>query len=199
MITVGLTGRSGCGKSTVTAVFAAAGVPCVDADGLSREILQPGSPILPALAERFGADILDENGVLRRRLLADRAFADPASTQALNAITHPEILRRFRAAKQAAAAQGAPLLLLDGAVIVGTAFEAECDRLVVVTAPFEASVARIVKRDGIAPEMAARRLDAQLSEQTLTARADAILRNDGTLAALEQAAQELLHRLQAAE
>ena len=77
MITLGITGRSGCGKSTVTAVFAAHGVPLVDADQISREILLPGSPLLPVLAQRFGADILYANGSLNRRLLADRAFAAP--------------------------------------------------------------------------------------------------------------------------
>ncbi len=77
MITLGITGRSGCGKSTVTAVFAAHGVPLVDADQISREILLPGSPLLPVLAQRFGADILYADGSLNRRLLADRAFATP--------------------------------------------------------------------------------------------------------------------------
>ena len=62
MITLGITGRSGCGKSTVTAVFAGHGVPLADADQISREILLPGSPLLPALAERFGADILKADG-----------------------------------------------------------------------------------------------------------------------------------------
>ena len=73
MITLGITGRSGCGKSTVTAVFAAKGVPLADADQISREILLPGSPLLPRLAQRFGADILHPDGSLDRRLLADRA------------------------------------------------------------------------------------------------------------------------------
>ena len=153
MITLGITGRSGCGKSTVTAVFAGHGVPLADADQISREILLPGSPLLPALAERFGADILKADGTLDRRLLADRAFATPEGKAALDGLTHPEIVRRIRAAKQAAQEAGAPLFVLDGAVIVGTAAQAECDRLCVVTAPFETSVARIVARDGIAPEM----------------------------------------------
>ena len=67
MMTLGITGRSGCGKSTVTAVFAARGIPLADADQLSREILLPGSPLLPQLAERFGADIIKEDGTLDRR------------------------------------------------------------------------------------------------------------------------------------
>ena len=79
MIALGITGRSGCGKSTVTAVFSAHGVPLADADQISREILLPGSPLLPKLAQRFGADILKQDGTLDRRLLADRAFATQAT------------------------------------------------------------------------------------------------------------------------
>ena len=197
MITLGITGRSGCGKSTVTAVFAAHGVPLADADQLSREILLPGSPLLPQLAERFGADIIRADGTLDRRLLADRAFATPEGKAALDALTHPEILRRIRAAKQAAQEAGNRLFVLDGAVIVGTEAEAECDRLAVVTAPFATSVARIAARDGIAPEMAARRLNAQTPEEVLLARADLVLRNDADLASLEAAAAALCEQLQA--
>ena len=195
MITLGITGRSGCGKSTVTAVFAAHSVPLADADQISREILLPGSPLLPALAERFGGDILAPDGTLNRRLLADRAFATPEGKAALDGLTHPEIVRRIRAAKQAALASGAPLFVLDGAVIVGTAAQAECDRLCVVTAPFETSVSRIMARDGISAEMAARRLNAQTPEETLTAQADYVLCNDTDLARLQTAAAQLCTRL----
>ena len=186
MIALGIMGRSGCGKSTVTAVFSAHGVPLADADQISREILLPGSPLLPRLAQRFGADILKADGTLDRRLLADRAFATPEGKAALDSLTHPEIVHRIRAAKQAA---------LDGAVIVGTAAQAECDRLCVVTAPFETSVARIVARDGISAEMAARRLNAQTPETVLTAQADYVLRNDADLAHLQAAAEELCGKL----
>ena len=192
-----LVGESGCGKSTVTAVFAGHGVPLADADQISREILLPGSPLLPQLAARFGGDILKPDGTLDRRLLADRAFATPEGKAALDSLTHPAIVARIRAAKQAAQAAGASLFVLDGAVIVGTAAQAECDRLCVVTAPFETSVARIVARDGISPEMATRRLNAQTSEQTLTAQADYTLHNDAGLEALQAAAARLCERLQA--
>ena len=195
MITLGITGRSGCGKSTVTAIFSSKGVPLVDADQCSREMLLPGSPLLPRLAARFGADIIREDGTLDRHLLADRAFASPEGKAALDALTHPEILRRIRAAKEAARRAGALLFVLDGAVIVGSAAEGECDQLAVVTAPFETSVARIAARDGISPEMAARRLNAQTPEAVLTARADYILPNTSTREALAKAANELCDTL----
>lgn len=189
---VGLTGRSGCGKSSVSAFLTRQGYPCIDADAISREILQPGSPCLPRLQNAFGSDIVDSDGQLRRRVLADRAFATPQGTKRLTEITHPEILARVRSQVDAARRAGALLCFVDGAVIVGTPFEAECDCLVVVTAPYEQSVARICKRDGIAPEMARRRLDAQTPEKTLTEAANHILHNDGTLADLEQQCRALL-------
>ena len=128
-------------------------------------------------------------------MLADRAFATPEGKTALDGMTHPEILGRIRAAKQQAEQEGHRLFVLDGAVIVGTAAQQECDRLCVVTAPFATSVARIVARDGISPEMAARRLNAQTSEQTLTQNADYILCNDGALEQLQAAAAALCTEL----
>ena len=85
--------------------------------------------------------------------------------------------------------------MLDGAVIIGTAAEAECDKLCVVTAPFEVSVERIAARDGISPEMAARRLNAQTPEAVLTAKADYILPNTSTREALAKAANGLCDAL----
>ena len=195
MITVGITGRSGCGKSTVTACFAARGVPVADADQISRQVLQPGSPVLAQLAARFGGDILSGEGVLDRRLLADRAFATPEGKADLDAITHPAIVRRIEAARQAARQAGSPLFVIDGAVLVGSVIDGIWDRLIVVTAPYEVSVARIVARDGIRPEMARRRLDAQLPEAALAARADIVLANDGTQEQLRRQAGALAARL----
>lgn len=195
MITVGITGRSGCGKSTVTACFAARGVPVADADQISRQVLQPGSPVLAQLAARFGGDILSGEGVLDRRLLADRAFATPEGKADLDAITHPAIVRRIEAARQTAQAAGSPLFVIDGAVLVGSVIDGIWDRLIVVTAPYEVSVERIVARDGIRPEMARRRLDAQLPEAALAARADIVLANDGTQEQLRRQAGALAARL----
>lgn len=182
---IGITGRSGCGKSSATKFLAAQGYPCIDADLIAREVLLPASPCLTALQERFGADILDETGQLRRRLLADRAFATPAGTRALTAVTQPEILARIEQRLEAAESAGVDFAFVDGAVIVGTPFERRCDGILLITVPYEISVARICARDGIAPEMARRRLDAQTPLETLRAAARWEVVNDGSEAQLK--------------
>jgi len=136
------------------------------------------------------ATIVSDQMDIRSRIEAGADFLNVSGAAAT-----PQIVRRIRAAKQAAQDAGAPLFVLDGAVIVGTAAQAECDRLCVVTAPFETSVARIVARDGISAEMAARRLNAQTPESTLTAQADYVLRNDSSLAHLQAAAEQLCTKL----
>ena len=197
MTLAGITGRSGCGKSTVTAWFRHQGIPTLDADRVAREVLLPGSACLAALASRFGGDILRPDGSLDRHLLADRAFATPEGTRALTRITHPEIVRRILAWAEERRAAGESLCLVDGAVIVGGLLQPHCKPLVVVTAPRQASIARICARDGITPEQAARRLDAQLPEETLLAAADYHLRNDGSPADLYAQAARVLDALRA--
>ena len=208
MKVVGITGRSGCGKSSATKFLAGQGYPCIDADLIAREMLLPGSPCIAQLQEKFGADIADENGNVRRRLLADRAFATLAGTRALTAITQPEILHRIEtrlqeaeqggaklARLQEAEQGGAKLAFVDGAVIVGTPFEARCDALVLISAPYDTSVARICARDGIAPEMARRRLDAQTPIETLRAAATHEVVNDGTAEQLAEKMHAVLQQL----
>ena len=106
-----IVGRSGCGKSSATNFLREKGYPCIDADLVAREVLLPGSPCIAQLQQVFGADIADENGTVRRRLLADRAFATPEGKAALDGLTHPEIVRRIRAAKQAAQEAGAAVTI----------------------------------------------------------------------------------------
>lgn len=182
---IGITGRSGCGKSSATNFLARRGYPCIDADRIAREVLLPGSVCLTQLQDHFGTDILDADGTLKRHLLADRAFATPEGTRILTAITQPEILRRIEILLEQAEASCAKFAFVDGAVIVGTPFEKRCDELLLITAPYETSVQRICARDGISQEMARRRLDAQAPLDTLRAAATAEIINDGTTQQLE--------------
>ena len=91
MILVGLTGGIGSGKSTVSAALAERGAVIVDADAIVREVQQPGSPVLAALAERFGSEVIAADGSLDRAAVATLAFSDPENLKALNAIVHPAV------------------------------------------------------------------------------------------------------------
>ncbi len=192
---IAVTGRSGSGKSTVAAYYRAAGYPVLDADREARAVTEPGSPVLAVLQRQFGADILDSQGQLRRRLLAQRAFAAPEGTRALTRITHPAIIARLLEGVERAGRGGAPLCFVDGSSIIGEAFEPYCDAFVVVTAQQEAELARIQARDGISPEEAQARLAAQLPQETLAARADYLIENNGTPEHLRQQAQRVLTAL----
>ena len=192
---IALTGRSGCGKSTAARFLRAQGYPVLDADAAAREVTQPGAPELSQLAQAFGADILDEAGRLRRQLLAQRAFATREGTQTLTRITHPGIVRRLLDGVQRAREAGARLCFVDGAAIVGQAFEPYCDRIVVVRAPRQESIRRIAARDGITPQQAAQRLDAQTPEDALLRAAHYIITNDADEEALRRKVRGVLDAL----
>ena len=196
---IGITGRSGCGKSSATNFLREQGYPCIDADLVAREVLLPGSACISQLQALFGADIADEHGQVRRRLLADRAFATPEGTRRLTDITHPAIIRELLDGVAAAQSTGVPFVFVDGAVIVGEAFEQYCDAIIVVTAPEREAVSRIVLRDGISKQAARMRLAAQTPEDVLRAAADYIIANTGDGRHLRAAAQAVLERLLAKE
>lgn len=192
---VGLTGRSGCGKSTVSAYYRSLGYPVEDADLVARQVLCPGSCCVEQLAAVFGKEIIGPGGEVQRRLLADKAFAMPNGSQILVDITHPEITRRLLDAAQSAKQQGSEVFFVDGAVIVGAPFEPYCDEIILVTAPFEQSVQRICARDGISEESARKRLNAQLTEETLRAACRIEICNDGDLNMLLLRAEQALKTL----
>lgn len=185
---MGLTGRSGCGKSTVSRLLRQWGAPVCDADLVAREVLRPGSPCLPALCAEFGADILDEHGEIIRPVLASRAFQSPDTAARLSAITHPEIIRRILSAADEAGEQGSTLFFVDGAVIVGHSLEQYCWRIAVVDADDDIAAARICARDGIPMDAARQRLAAQTPRQVLLDAASYTIENRGGEAELERAA-----------
>lgn len=185
---MGLTGRSGCGKSTVSRLLRQWGAPVCDADEVAREVLRPGSPCLPALRAAFGDDILDEHGEIIRPQLAARAFQSPDTAARLSAITHPEIIRRILSAADEAGEQGSALFFVDGAVIVGHGLEPYCWRIAVVDADDDTAAGRICARDGISMSAARRRLAAQTPRRVLLDAAHYTIENRAGEAELERAA-----------
>ena len=192
---VAVTGRSGSGKSTVSAFYRAKGYPVLDADAAAREIVEAGSPVLKELCASFGQDILQEDGTLDRKKLAEKAFCSVQQTKRLSDITHPAIAALLLERADAYAKQEANLCFVDGAVILGSPLEPYCKRWVVVTAPHEQAVQRIMQRDGISAQRAEERLNVQTPEEALLARADYVIQNDGGQEALQQRAQAVLASL----
>lgn len=182
---IGLTGGIASGKSLVGARFAALGVTLVDADVAARAVLAPGSEGLAEVTASFGADVLDAQGMLDRASMRARVFADPQLRRQLEAIVHPRVRAILRDAAAAAVGPYAiamiPLLAEGG----GRAAYPWLDRILVVDAPVDVQVARLVQRDGIDVALAERMLAAQATRRDRLAIADDILVNDGNVAALD--------------
>jgi len=189
MILLGLTGGIGSGKSTVSAMLVERGAELIDADAITREVQQPGSPVLAAIAERFGDDMLAEDGSLRRQRLADRVFADPEELAALNAIVHPavgaEIQRRIDEAR------GRPGVVVLDVPLLGEHPRWPVSATVVVDTDTEVAVARLVQQRGMSEADARARIARQMSREERRARADRVVVNDGSLEDLRRQVDEL--------
>jgi len=192
---VGLTGGIGSGKSEVSARLAALGAVVLDADKAARDVVMPGTPGLARVAETFGAGVLQADGSLDRARLAEIVFADDAARGRLNAIVHPLVHERMRAAEAEAVRAGG--VSDDGVVVVhdvpllaegGRA--GEFDLVIVVDVPAEVQVARLVAR-GMAEGQARARMAAQASREQRLAVADIVIDNAGTLSDLDRRVEDV--------
>jgi dephospho-CoA kinase len=171
-------------------------VPVVDADQVAREVVQPGRPALREIAQRFPG-VVQEDGTLDRKALAARVFADASEREALNRITHPRIAEEVSARLGALAGAGHPCAVYEAALIVENGLDQGLDGLIVVTAPEEAQIERLVKRDGMSKEDARARMAAQLPALEKVRRARFVLENTGSEAELEEQVARLVPALKA--
>ena len=177
MLTVGLTGGIGSGKSEVSRRLCGLGAVVVDADAVAREVVEPGTPGLAAVVERFGTSVLGPDGALDRPALAAIVFTDPEARARLDGIVHP--LVRARATELAAAAPPDAVVVHDVPLLVETRQEGRYDLVLVVEAAPESRVARLVHR-GLSEEDAQARIAAQATDEQRRAAADVVLDNSGT-------------------
>ena len=194
MRVVGLTGGIGSGKSSLAAAFAARGVPVVDADVVARRCVEPGSPGLAAVVRRFGPTVLSADGSLDRAALAGVVFADATARRDLEAITHPcirdgidDALAALRDADDAPA-----VAVVEHPLLVETGAHERVDTVVVVEAPVEVRVQRLVTRRGMVEADVRARIAAQVDDATRRAVADVVVVNDGDPARLEVEAARIL-------
>ena len=193
MILVGLTGGIGAGKSTVSALLAERGAIIVDADRIARDLQSPGSPVLDAMAARFGNHIILDDGSLDRAAVATIVFNDKAALADLNGIVHPamqdEIARQIDAQRDT-----------DRVVVLDFPLLAENPReglmaTVVVDIPVDVAVERLVEQRQMSADDARARIESQISREDRLAVATHVIDNSGDRAALEPQVDHLWEQL----
>lgn len=187
---IGVTGGIGSGKTATTDEFSRLGVVVVDADQVSRDVVNPGTEALARIAQRFGSEILTDDGQLQRRLLRDIIFSNADEKQWLESVLHPlireEIIRRLQQSRSAYTILVSPLLL-------ETSQHKLCDRVLLVDAPESLQLLRTRQRDQTSDAAVKAIMDQQMGREQRLAMADDVIVNDAGLTKLHEAVRAL-HR-----
>jgi dephospho-CoA kinase len=179
---IGLTGGIASGKSTVSGMLRQLGVDVIDADAISRDVVEPGTPGLAEVARRFPG-VLGPDGRLDRAKLGARIFFDPQERAALNAILHPLIQEEFRRRAAELEQQGKPLVVYDAALLIENGLHRKMDAVVVVNAPEDVQRRRLMERNGLTREEADARVASQMPLREKIPLATWVVDNGGTLEA----------------
>ncbi|MDE5736830.1 MAG: dephospho-CoA kinase, partial [Oscillospiraceae bacterium] len=194
---IGLTGQTGAGKSTVSKIFSQNGFALIDADKISRDVVEIGKPCLAELVDYFGSQILNPDNSLNRKALAKIVFTDKRKLESLNSICHPFITEEiFRLIHQNAHA-GKNLILLDAPTLFESKASDFCDMIISVIANPELRCQRIMQRDNLTRELALERMNAQLEETFFIQHSDYIIKNNADLEQLSAYAREVADKLKA--
>ncbi len=192
---IGITGLIGSGKSTAARILSEHGAALIDADKIAREVIELYPALLKKLVRQFGGSILTPSGRLRRKKLATLAFADEQATQQLNRLTHPYIAREIRTQTKRAIGRSS-LVVIDAALLLGSAIEKDMDLILVIHAGEEIRLKRLLKR-GTTTSDARRRMRAQLPFAEFRRRADRLIVNSGSPASLEKKLLAFLKKIAA--
>jgi dephospho-CoA kinase len=193
---IAITGGIGSGKSAVAKLFEQWGACTVDADILAREVVEPGTEGFHRVVDNFGEDMVLADGSLNRPRLASIIFSDPEQKRLLESLLHPLIRERWLQKMEAIKKTGAPVI----AYIVPLFFEStakmpEIEKVVLVSAPEEMRIARIMVRDLFPVHIAEQRIRAQLPDSAKIDKSDYVIKNDASLEQLESRAREVFEKL----
>ncbi|WP_018886027.1 dephospho-CoA kinase [Paenibacillus massiliensis] len=190
---IGLTGGIATGKSTVSAMLVSRGALLVDADVIAREVMLPGHPVLAAVRERFGPEVMNDDGTLNRKELGRIVFGNQAELQALNNITHPAIRQEIKQQMTTFELQQPDKLVV---VDIPLLYESKLDNLfqevMVVYVPRTQQLQRLMERDGLAAPEAEQRLAAQMDIEEKKRKADIVVDNSKDLQYTEQQLEQWL-------
>jgi len=185
MLTIGITGGIGSGKSTVTKILAELGAPIIDADKVGHAIYQPDGPAYAEMVEAFGEKILAPDHTIDRKKLGPVVFGDPAALKRLNAIVHPKMFQRMKEMVEGMRAAGERKpIVIEAAVLIEAKWGPLFDEIWLVTAAKERVVERVELERGLKPEQTEARIQAQLSDDERRRHATEVIVNDGTITEL---------------
>jgi len=179
---IGLTGGIGSGKSSVSGRLAERGAVVIDADAIVREVQAPGTPVLAAMVEQFGPEILNDDGTLDRQAVADVVFTDSDALAALNSIVHPAVTAEI-ARRMEVEAGTDHVVVLDIPLLVESG-RSDLAGMIVVDLDPEVAIARLVERRGFKEADARARIARQVSREERVAKADLVIDNSGPLSEL---------------
>lgn len=184
VIKVGITGGIGSGKTTVCKMFEQLGTPVYYADDRAKYLMQHEHHLIDEITKRFGADVYT-NGILNRKVLAEKVFNDKAKLELLNSLVHPAVYHDTDVWMEQQKLKKAPYTLKEAALLIETGSYKALDKLIVVTAPLETRVQRVSQRDQLEIEDVMARVRNQLPEAEKIKLADFIIRNDKDLTHLK--------------
>jgi len=191
VITLGVTGGIGSGKTTVCGFLEEQGARVFYADLEAKRLMQEDADVQAAVTEAFGTGAYREDGTLNRAYLADKVFGDAEQVERLNAIVHPRVFAAFEAARERAREKGISLLVHEAALLFEAGGDEHVDTTAAVVAPDARRIDWVTERDDVTPEQVQARMQHQLPQDELRARADYVLENDGTLDDLRQKSVDL--------
>jgi dephospho-CoA kinase len=191
LLKVGLTGNIASGKSTVARIWRSLDATVVDADVLARQAVEPGTAAHASIAREWGGEVMDDGGELDRAALRRIVFADPGARERLESIVHPAVAELRDEAYRAAAGRGESLVVGDIPLLFEAGLVDDFDAVVLVEAPEEVRLARLVADRGLDPAEARQMIAAQMPSELKRARADYVIPNHGSLLELERRAREV--------
>ncbi|MBI4964368.1 MAG: dephospho-CoA kinase [Desulfomonile tiedjei] len=199
MLVVGLTGGIASGKSTVSRMFADAGIPVICADELAREAVKPGSAALDEIRRAFGQKVLDEDGNLDRAGMARLVFQDTSKRKLLESIIHPRVAEEQENRLRRLEREGHHIAVIDVPLLYESGWDKAFDLIIVVYVPRNIQERRLVDRDKISPADAQSRLDAQMPIEEKKKSADRVVDNTGSMEHTLDQVKGILEELQALE
>lgn len=194
---VGLTGGIASGKSAVAAILRRLGAAIINADDLSREVVQPEQGAWEEIIKTFGPDILQEDRTLDRRKLRQIVFENPEARKKLEAIIHPRVRALAERKISELAAAGTSIIVYEVPLLFENQIHLWLRPVIVVACDIETQKKRLLERDHLTELEAQRHLDAQMSLEDKRKLADYVIENDGTLEELEQQVRAVLQKIQA--